>query len=135
MDTQTFYATLTEFLLDSSLLVAHIVGFVGVLIMAYGGLRSGYMFILCVTKKLDHLLPRIRIELAKYLTLGLEFLVGKDIIETIIEPSWEELGKLAVIIILRTVVTFFLSWELKEAIEEVEQEAEMRKLMNQQSEE
>ena len=129
MDIQILLEECMQVLLDTSVFVAHIVGFVGVIIMTYGGLRSAYMFFLCVTKRLDHLLPRIRIELAKYLTLGLEFLVGKDIIETIIEPSWEEFGKLAIIVVLRTVVTIFLTWELREALKEVKEEKEMRELI------
>ena len=113
MMTNILYQQAIDFFLHTSVVVAHAVGFIGVLIMAYGGLRSGGMFLFCVLKRQDHL-ANIRIELATHLALGLEFLVGKDIIETIIEPSWEDLGKLAAIVTLRTIVTIFLSWELKD---------------------
>jgi uncharacterized membrane protein len=53
----------------------------------------------------------------------LEFLVGKDIVESIVHPTWDDLGKLGAIIILRTVVTIFLSRELKEVEEELNVES------------
>lgn len=55
--------------------------------------------------------------------MGLEFLVGKDIIESVVHPTWDDLGKLGAIIILRTVVTIFLSRELKEVEEEFKLES------------
>ncbi|PIR49316.1 hypothetical protein COU79_05570 [Candidatus Peregrinibacteria bacterium CG10_big_fil_rev_8_21_14_0_10_54_7] len=66
----------------------------------------------------------IRIELGKHLALGLEFLVGKDIVESIVHPTWNDLGKLGAIIALRTVVTVFLSRELKEVEEELKVEGQ-----------
>jgi uncharacterized membrane protein len=119
---------LIETLQYVSLVLAAIIGFIGVLVMAYGALHSGTMFLLCVLHKKDHL-PQIRIELGKHLALGLEFLVGKDIIETIVHPTWDDLGKLAAIVALRTVITVFLSWELKEVIHEVEEEQEMEDMI------
>lgn len=121
MQLYTQYQVLTDFFLHTSALLAHFVGFIGVVIMAYGSLYSGWLFITCARKSSEHL-PKIRVSLAKHLSLGLEFLVGKDIIETIIEPTWEDLGKLAVIVALRTVVTIFLSWEQKEVLEQVKEE-------------
>lgn len=102
-----------------SFLVAEIVGFIGVTVMAYGALTAAWHFIeTTFHQKADGLL-HMRVELGKHLALGLEFLVGKDIIESIVRPSWDDLGKLAAIIALRTAVTFMLSWELKEVKEEL----------------
>jgi uncharacterized membrane protein len=47
------------------------------------------------------------------LSLGLEFLIGADILKTAISPTWEDLGKLAAIVGIRTVLNFFLTRELK----------------------
>lgn len=69
----------------------------------------------------------IRIELGQHLALGLEFLVGKDIVDTIIDPSWEDLGKLGAIIIIRTVLSIFLARELKEVEEEMTMEEKIEK--------
>lgn len=111
-----------------SIFVASVIGYIGVMIMAYGGVKSALHFMLSTIRKQNHL-PHIRIELGKHLALGLEFLVGKDIIESIMQPTWDELGKLAAIIALRTAVTLMLSWELKEIKEELNEEKEYKAAM------
>ncbi|MBT5237587.1 DUF1622 domain-containing protein [Candidatus Peregrinibacteria bacterium] len=111
-----------------SVFVASIIGYIGVMIMAYGGIKSAIHFMLSSIRRQNHL-PHIRIELGKHLALGLEFLVGKDIIESIMQPTWDELGKLAAIITLRTAVTMMLSWELKEIKKEINEEKEYKAAM------
>jgi uncharacterized membrane protein len=110
-----------------SIFFAAVIGYIGVSVMAYGGIKSALHFILSTMRGHNHL-PYIRIDLGKHLALGLEFLVGKDIIETIIRPSWDELGKLAAIIALRTAVTMMLSWELKEIKEEIAEDEEYMRM-------
>ena len=105
-----------------SIVIATMIGYVGVLIMAYGCIRALWEF-LTSGKSHDHKLPMIRVHLGKHLALGLEFLVGKDIVESIVHPTWDDLGKLGAIIILRTVVTIFLSRELKEVENELDVES------------
>lgn len=56
----------------------------------------------------------IRAEFGSYLLLGLELLIGADIIKTIVEPSYEELISLAGIVIVRTLMSVFLNREIKE---------------------
>ncbi len=55
---------------------------------------------------------RVRLTLGKYLTLALEFELGADILSTAIAPSWEQIGKLAAIAAIRTVLNYFLTKEL-----------------------
>ena len=109
-----------------SIFIAAIIGYIGIGVMGWGGIISGWHFLRCSVMRTNHL-PNIRIELGKHLALGLEFLVGKDIIETIVRPSWDDLGKLAAMITLRTIVTFMLSWELKEVKAEIKEEAAHRR--------
>ncbi|PIR48801.1 hypothetical protein COU80_03870 [Candidatus Peregrinibacteria bacterium CG10_big_fil_rev_8_21_14_0_10_55_24] len=92
-------------------LFAAIFGYVGIAIILYGGLK-GFMHFLHATMSRKGHIPHIRIELAAHLSLGLEFLVGKDIVETIVDPSWDDLGKLIVVVLLRTGVSLFLEYEL-----------------------
>ena len=54
-----------------------------------------------------------RIQLGHSLSLGLEFLVGADILKTAVAPSWQDIGQLAAIIAIRTVVNFLLIWEME----------------------
>lgn len=51
----------------------------------------------------------IRLTLGSYLVLALEFFIASDIIKTVITPSWESLGMLGAIIIIRTVLSYFLT--------------------------
>ncbi len=56
----------------------------------------------------------IRLTLARYLALALEFQLGADILSTAIAPSWQEIGKLGAIAVIRTGLNFFLSKEMQE---------------------
>ena len=57
----------------------------------------------------------IRLTLARYLALGLEFQLGADILGTAVSPSFTDIGQLAAIAAIRTVLQFSLSRELKSA--------------------
>ncbi len=52
--------------------------------------------------------------------LALGFLIGADILKTAIAPTWNEIGQLAAIIALRTIVNFVMTWELKQEAYPVE---------------
>ena len=56
----------------------------------------------------------LRADLGTYLLLGLELLIAADILKTIVEPGLHELGILAGIVVLRTVLSFFLNKEILE---------------------
>jgi uncharacterized membrane protein len=56
----------------------------------------------------------IRLAFARYLTLALELQLGADILSTSIAPTWDRIGKLAAIAIIRTALNYFLSKELKD---------------------
>ena len=56
---------------------------------------------------------RLRVNLGRAILLGLEFLVAADIIGTIaVTPTFESLGVLAIIILIRTILSFSLEIEI-----------------------
>ena len=55
----------------------------------------------------------VRLTLAHYLSLALEFQLGADILSTAIAPSWDQIGRLGAIAVIRTGLNFFLSIEMK----------------------
>jgi len=55
----------------------------------------------------------IRLSLGRSLALALEFLLGADILKTAVAPTWNEIGQLAAIAVLRTALNFFLDRELR----------------------
>ena len=56
----------------------------------------------------------IRLTLARFLALALEFQLGADILSTAIAPSWDQIGKLGAIAVIRTGLNYFLTREMKE---------------------
>ncbi len=54
-----------------------------------------------------------RLILARHLALALEFELGADILGTAISPSWDQIGKLGAVAVIRTGLNFFLSMEMK----------------------
>lgn len=55
----------------------------------------------------------IRLDLGKSLAIALEFLLAADILRTAVAPNWDDIGKLAAIAILRTLLNYFLEREIK----------------------
>lgn len=56
----------------------------------------------------------IRLSFARFLTLALELQLAADVLSTSVAPSWDRIGKLAAIAIIRTALNFFLSREMKD---------------------
>lgn len=54
----------------------------------------------------------VRLVFSRYLVMALEFELASDILGTLISPSWDQLGRLAVIAAIRTFLNFFLQREI-----------------------
>jgi uncharacterized membrane protein len=55
----------------------------------------------------------IRVHFGGSVAVALELLLGADVLATAVAPSWNDIGKLAAIAILRTALNYFLAKELK----------------------
>ncbi len=55
------------------------------------------------------------LSLARWLLLGLEFMLAADIVRTVISPDWNDIGQLAAIAVIRTFLNFFLERDLDAA--------------------
>ena len=55
-----------------------------------------------------------RINLAQGIMLGLEFKIASEVLHSVIVTTWNELGTLAAIILLRSLLTLLLHWEIGE---------------------
>ena len=51
---------------------------------------------------------------ARWLVAGLTFQLAADIIETSIAPDWDDIGRVAAIAVVRTLLNFFLERDLNE---------------------
>jgi uncharacterized membrane protein len=52
-----------------------------------------------------------------WLLLGLEFELAADIIASVISPTWQDIGQLGAIAVIRTFLNFFLEKDLEAAQE------------------
>jgi uncharacterized membrane protein len=50
-----------------------------------------------------------------WLLLGLQFALAADIVRSVISPSWNDIGQLAAIALIRTFLNYFLERDLEEA--------------------
>lgn len=64
-----------------------------------------------------HLMEKedVRLRLGRWLAVALEFLLAADILKTAVAPTWDEIGKLAAIATLRTLLNYFLQQEIDRA--------------------
>ncbi len=65
---------------------------------------------------------RTRLVLSRFLALALEFQLASVVLGTAISPTWTQLGQLAVIATIRTLINFFLAREMKEEEENLQTE-------------
>jgi uncharacterized membrane protein len=94
----------------------------GAIIIGLGVVTAAYQFIRAlIPPRLESYNP-IRLTLARHLALALEFQLGADILTTAVAPSWDQIGKLGAIAIIRTALNYFLTREMRE--ERVTTEAE-----------
>jgi uncharacterized membrane protein len=93
---------------------------IGALIIALGVVVAVSTFIRAWIVQRQPDFNKVRLSLARYLALALEFQLGADILSTAVAPSWDQIGKLGAIAVIRTVLNFFLMREMKE--EEVEKQ-------------
>lgn len=116
--------------MDTELLISEILktcGFIvwtlGVIIILIGVLKALKIYLTLEIGHKTHQIDidTVRYKLGTYLLLGLEFLVAADILETVFAPTLERIGILGGIVIIRTILNFFLNKEL-ERIEKKEAE-------------
>ncbi|MDD4178750.1 MAG: DUF1622 domain-containing protein [Candidatus Margulisbacteria bacterium] len=94
--------------------IVYAVSFLGMFVILWGLLMVVKDFLFGLFADDPQSKRRMRQKLGGYLVLGLEFFIAADIIRTITRPDWNDIGMLAAIIALRTVLSYFLGLELKE---------------------
>jgi uncharacterized membrane protein len=52
-----------------------------------------------------------------WLILGLEFMLAADVVRTAISPTWEQIGQLAAIAVIRTFLNYFLEKDVEKYAE------------------
>jgi uncharacterized membrane protein len=95
-------------------LLVRLVEAAGALIIFLGAVIAAVRFVIAAIRPgRDSEFTRVRLSLGRYLVLGLEFQLASDILSTAIAPTFEEIGQLAAIAAIRTVLNYFLRKELE----------------------
>jgi len=94
---------------------AYLAEIIAALVIIVGSLRAlwTYVWSVVLSRGGERSACMCRIQLGHTLSLALEFLVGADVLKTAVAPTWDDIGQLAAIIAIRTVLNFFLMWELE----------------------
>lgn len=91
--------------------VASIIGYIGVAFIVIGSTLATYKYILSLFGS-KYTTDHVRLTLGTYILIGLEFMVGEDIINTVLHTSFDNLIELGMIVVIRTALDFFLSREM-----------------------
>ncbi len=86
----------------------------GALIIGIGVVAAAYQLARALLPPRLKSYNGIRLTLARFLALALEFQLGADILSTAIAPSWDQIGKLGAIAVIRTGLNYFLTREMRE---------------------
>jgi uncharacterized membrane protein len=86
----------------------------GAIVIGLGVLAAAYKFARSLVPPQLSRYNDIRLTLARFLALALEFQLGADILSTAIAPSWDQIGKLGAIAVIRTALNYFLTREMRE---------------------
>lgn len=95
-------------------LLVRLVEAAGALVIFLGAVWAIVLFARVLPRRDPEEFVAVRLALGRFLALGLEFQLASDVLRTIVAPSFEELGKLAVVAAIRTALNFFLAREIRE---------------------
>lgn len=88
---------------------------VSALIVIFGAGAALYQVVKLFFSR-DHMecYRQLRLVFSRALILALEFQLAADILGTTVMPSWDKIGKLGAIAVIRTFLNYFLEIELKD---------------------
>jgi uncharacterized membrane protein len=88
-----------------------------VFVVAFGSLEAFVKVLLVMARPGASLGMRKAIwrRLGVWLLLALEFALAADIISSVISPSWQDIGELGAIAVIRTFLNYFLERDLENA--------------------
>lgn len=91
---------------------------ISIIILVFGVFKATYDFVRNEARRLPRLETAkhnniIKNYLGTYILLGLEILIAADIIESIMNPTLEDILVLAAVVVIRTVISYFLGKEIE----------------------
>ena len=102
-------------------LLVRLVEAAGALIIFVGAVLAAFAFVqAALVSHSTREFVRVRLRLGRYLALGLEFQLASDVLSTAVAPTFEEIGKLAAIATIRTLLNYVLSKEIEKERAEID---------------
>ncbi len=109
-----------DLLMMSSVFLMNMLNIVGMTIIALGAVRCVGKYLVGFFDKNPNISnDQMRLELGKSIVLAVEFMLAADILKTIITPDYYQIGMLGALVIIRTVLTYFLNLELVQIQEKI----------------
>ncbi|WP_406390672.1 DUF1622 domain-containing protein [Streptomyces sp. NBC_00887] len=102
--------------------LVHVIEAAGALIIFTGAIWAFVRFATTAFRRRSFITEfnKIRLSLGRFLVLGLEFQLAADVLRTAVAPSFTEIGQLAAVAAIRTVLNFFLTREIAQERSEIE---------------
>jgi uncharacterized membrane protein len=106
-----------EFIKAATLLSARWIEAGAAAVIGIASVRALGSFLIAIATDRSLAAPKveIRLSLGRSLALALELELGADILKTAVAPTWNDIGLLAAIAVLRTALNYFLERELRNA--------------------
>jgi uncharacterized membrane protein len=114
MPTSPAFTTTEDLVTHAVLWLRLIVEVAGALVIAAGLAVTAIALINDLRTSQRDIFSGARLRFARYLALGLELQLGADILSTAVAPTWDQIGKLGAIAVIRTFLNYFLTKELSE---------------------
>ena len=96
---------------------AHLIEAAAVLVVTFGSLEALLKLVVVMARpNASHGMRKaIWRRFGVWLLLGLEFALAADIITSVISPTWQDIGELGAIAVIRTFLNYFLERDLENA--------------------
>lgn len=108
-----------ELLATSARYIGFTVEAMAIAIIAVGSIKAFFAGVgAMVLKPSSHdAIREVWLDYARYLIAGLTFQLAADIVRTTVTPTWDDIGRLAAIALVRTFLSYFLERDLVEVRE------------------
>ena len=102
-----------------------IVEAIGAAIIIVGVLFAAVSYLLSELRLRPIAYEHVRLQLGRFIALGIEFQLASDILTTAVSPTFHDIGMLGAIAGIRTVLNYFLVQEI-EKVERLEREGMLK---------
>lgn len=102
---------ISELFQQLSEVVIYLLEFIGIFIIIIGTIQGMYYL---VKSKFNFKDPNAIIQLAESFSMSLSFILGAEIIQTMLSTDLRQVLSLASIVVIRVLLTVFLHWEINE---------------------